>query len=86
MVKKKLTPVGFKIFERLCKYFEPIDIICVVRRSQTSNTGIWYNRAIRFNFYLRGFKYLLLMRKTFPKEQMKKGERKIEWTHYERKK
>ncbi|MEW6102837.1 MAG: DNA methyltransferase [bacterium] len=85
-VKKRFTPVGLKIFERLCKYFEPLDIICVVRRGQTSNTGIWYNRAIRFNFYLRGFKYLLLMRKTLPKEQMKEGERKIEWRYYERKK
>lgn len=86
-VKKKFTPVGFKVFERLCKYFEPIDIICVVRRGQTSNTGIWYNRAIRFNFYLRGFKYLLLMRKPSPKDlQMKNKKREIRWTHYERKK
>ncbi|MGQ9465196.1 MAG: DNA methyltransferase [bacterium] len=84
-VKKKFTPVGFKIYERLCKYFEPVDIICVVRRGQTSNTGIWYNRAIRFNFYLRGFKYLLLMRKSSDKD-FKKEERKIIWTHYERKK
>jgi DNA modification methylase len=35
-VKKKFTPVGFRIFERLCKYFEPVDIICVARRNQTS--------------------------------------------------
>ena len=85
-VKKKFTPVGFKVYERLCKYFEPVDIICVVRRGQTSNTGVWYNRAIRFNFYLRGFKYLLLMHKPFLKEQPKENERKIKWTHYERKK
>lgn len=85
-VKKKFTPVGFKIFDRLCKYFEPVDIVCVVRRGQTSNTGVWYNRAIRFNFYLRGFKYLLLMRKPSLKEQTKEGERKIQWIHYERRK
>jgi len=85
-VKKKFTPVGFKIFEKLCKYFEPVDIICVVRRGQTSNTGVWYNRAIRFNFYLRGFKYLLLMRKPFTDVEIEKSERKIKWTHYERKK
>lgn len=85
-VKKKFTPVGFKVFERLCKYFEPIDIICVVRRGQTSNTGIWYNRAIRFNFYLRGFKYLLLMRKPSPEDlQTKYEERTIKWTYYKRK-
>ncbi len=85
-VKKKFTPVGFKVYERLCKYFEPVDIICVVRRGQTSNTGIWYNRAIRFNFYLRGFKYLHIMRKPYPEEDKKERNRKINWTQYERKK
>ncbi|MCX7965421.1 MAG: DNA methyltransferase [Syntrophorhabdaceae bacterium] len=82
-VKKRFTPVGFKVYERLCKYFEPIDIICVARRNQTSNTGIWHNRAIRFNFYLRGFKYLLLMKKPQEKE-LKNLTRKTEWTQYRR--
>jgi len=82
-VKKKFTPVGLKVYQRLEKYFEPVDIICVVRRGQTSNTGVWYNRAIRFNFFLRGFKYLLLMKK--PVEGEKKYEnREIKWTHYKR--
>jgi DNA modification methylase len=81
-VKKKFTPVGFLIYDHLCKYFEPLDIVCVVRRSQTSNTGIWYNRAIRFNFYLRGFKYLFIMRKAT--ETTKEKKRKIRWTHYAR--
>lgn len=83
-VKKKFTPVGFRIFERLCKYFEPVDIICVVRRGQTSNTGVWYNRAIRFNFYLRGFKYLHIMRKPDIKTKESKTKRKINWTQYHR--
>lgn len=84
-VKKKFTPVGFKIYERLCKYFETVDIICVARRGQTSNTGIWYNRAIRFNFYLRGFKYLFLMRKPLNASKDKKSApRKILWTRYSR--
>lgn len=81
-VKKKFTPVGFKIYERLTKYFEPIDIICVARRNQTSNTGIWYNRALRFNFFLRGFKYLLIMKKTTPDSAH--STREIKWTHYKR--
>jgi len=85
-VKKKFTPVGFKVFERLCKYFEPVDIICVARRGQTSNTGVWYNRAIRFNFYLRGFKYLHIMRKADKSNNENSGNRKINWTQYERKK
>jgi len=63
--KKKtgFIPVGFKVYQGLCKYFETVDIINVVRRNQTSNTGIWHKRARQFNFYLRGFKYLFIMRK-----------------------
>jgi len=61
--KKKFVPVGFKLYEILTKYFEQIDLVCVSRHNQTSNTPIWHERAKRFNFYLRGFKYLLIMRK-----------------------
>jgi len=82
-VKKKFTPVGFRIFERLCKYFEPVDIICVARRNQTSNTAIWHNRALRFNFYLRGFKYLFIVRK-FSQETLKREKRQIKWNQYKR--
>lgn len=84
-VKKIFTPVGFKIYQKLCKYFDTVDIICVVRRSQTSNTGIWYGRALRFNFYLRGFKYLLIMRKQSEQSENNR-KRKIEWVQYPRKK
>jgi len=81
-VKKKFTPVGFYIYQSLCKYFETVDVVCVTRRSQTSNTGIWHNRALRFNFYLRGFKYLFIMRKQANKPAQK---RNIIWAHYPRK-
>jgi DNA modification methylase len=81
-VKKEFTPVGIKIYDRLCKYFEPVDTICVTRRGQCSHTGLWYNRARRFNFYLRGFKYLFIMRKTSKKGSSEP--RKIEWAHYPR--
>lgn len=57
-------PVGFKIYNMLSELFNPIDVICVVRRNQTSNTGLWHKRAREFNFYLRGFKYLFIMQKT----------------------
>jgi len=82
-VKKQHTPVGFKIYERLCKYFEPVDVVCVVRRGQTSNTGIWFSRARRFNFFLRGFKYLIIMRKPSPKRKRAK-KRDVNWTQYKR--
>jgi DNA modification methylase len=82
-VKKKFTPVGFKVYQRLSKYFETVDIICVVRRGQASHTGLWYNRARRFNFFLRGFKYLFIMRK--PSEKPEKPEqRAVKWAYYER--
>ncbi len=57
-------PVGFRVYNMLSKYFKPIDVICVVRRNQTSNTGLWHRRAREFNFYLRGYKYLFIMQKT----------------------
>jgi len=82
-VKKKFTPVGFKVYEGLSKYFETVDIICVVRRGQASHTALWFNRARRFNFYLRGFKYLFIMRKPSdgPSEPEKRA---VKWAYYER--
>lgn len=82
-VRKKFTPVGLKIYERLCRHFEPVDIICVSRRSQSSNTGVWQNRARRFNFYLRGFKYLIIVRKKTG-EEISSEPRKITWARYKR--
>jgi len=84
-VKNKFTPVGFKLYERLDRYFETVDVICVTRRGQSSNTGLWYNRARRFNFYLRGFKYLFIMRKPSDEAKMRE-DRKIQWNFYERRK
>ena len=83
-VKKRFTPVGFKVYQRLTKYFEPLDVVCVVRRSQTSNTGFWHTRAIRFNFFLRGFKYLHVMKKPEPEPRQSNRNRKVKWTHYKR--
>jgi DNA modification methylase len=81
-VKKKFTPVGFRVHGCLSKYFDTVDVVCVARRSQTSNTGIWRSRALRFNFYLRGFKYLFIMRKLADEEQPTK--RKVNWKNYSR--
>lgn len=83
-VKKRFTPVGFKLYERLCKYFETVDVICVVRRGQSSNTGLWHNRARRFNFYLRGFKYLFIMRKPSIETDKEQQNRLVRWARYER--
>lgn len=83
-VQKKFTPVGLLLYQRLSKYFETVDIICVVRRGQSSHTSLWYNRARRFNFYLRGFKYLFIMRKSSPEKGKTEKPRIITWTYYER--
>lgn len=83
-VKKRFRPVGFKVYQRLSRYFETVDIISVVRRGQASHTALWYNRARRFNFFLRGFKYLFIMRKSEDKKAEKAKPREIKWTKYER--
>jgi len=83
-VKHKYTPVGFHIYERLCKYFEPVDLICVARRSQSSNTGMWHDRARRFNFYLRGFKHLIIVQKRLEQPRSGAGSRRVTWARYGR--
>lgn len=82
-VKRKFTPVGFKIYEMLVDKaaFEPIDVVCVTRRNQSSNTGVWHYRAKKFNFFLRGFKYLILMRKPYAKEAERPNS-KVKWAKY----
>ena len=60
---RKFVPVGFRMYSILEKYFKPVDIICIARHNQTSNTLIWHARARKYNFYLRGFKYLIIMQK-----------------------
>lgn len=81
-------PVGFKVYERLTKYFEPLDIVCVVRRNQSSNTPFWHSKAIQHNFYLRGFKYLIIVRKPGDEKQGQIKNQiknlKIKWNYYER--
>jgi len=83
-VKGNFTPVGFKIWNRLAKYFKPVDIVVVARRNQASNTPFWINKALQYNFYLRGFKYLLIFKKTAFKAFKNAKSQKIKWSYYER--
>jgi len=82
-VKGRFTPVGFKVYQKLTKYFDTVDVICIARRGQASHTGLWYNRARRFNFFLRGFKYLFIMRKPSG-EPVKSEQRMVKWKYYDR--
>jgi len=57
------TPVGFRTYERLQRLFSPLEIVCLARRNDRSGNPMWEHRARTRGFYLRGFKYLFLMRK-----------------------
>ena len=83
-VKRKFTPVGFKIYQMLVDNvkFEPIDLISVTRRNQSSNTRIWHYRAQKFNFFLRGFKYLILAKKPDGKVENSNSATKVKWQRY----
>lgn len=79
--KGVFIPVGFRVYEILDSYFKPVDIVVVVRRNQASNTPFWHSKALQHNFYLRGFKYLLIFKKA---EKEVKGNLNIRWKFYER--
>jgi len=83
-VKKKFTPVGFKIYDMLVSKvgFEPVDLVCVARRNQSSNTGLWHYRARKFNFYLRGFKHLIIVRKLDSENNKPRKRSKANWKKY----
>jgi DNA modification methylase len=57
------TPVGFRLLTVLERVFEPIDTIALVRHNDRSASPMWEHRARRFNFFLRGFKFLFILRK-----------------------
>jgi adenine-specific DNA-methyltransferase len=56
-------PIGFELFARLKKFFQPVDIVAVVRHNKTLEMGNYRNAAEQQNFFLRGFNYLFIMRK-----------------------
>lgn len=61
--RRTFVPVGFRTYERLLRHFGPIDIVCLARRNDRSANPMWEHRARSRGFYLRGFKYLFLLRK-----------------------
>lgn len=56
-------PIGFELFSILRKHFKPIDIIAVVRHNAKLQKGNWNKAAREQNYFLRGFNYLLIMKK-----------------------
>ena len=60
---KGFYPIGFELFSRLRKRFEPVDIVSVMRHNKTLEMGNYRRAAEEGNFFLRGFNYLFIMRK-----------------------
>lgn len=60
---KPFMPLGFELFRRMCRLFEPVDIVAVVRRNKKLDLNHWHTAAAEGNFFLRGFNYLFILRK-----------------------
>jgi len=60
---RRFMPIGFELFARLRERFVPVDIVAVVRHNQKLRRGSWRKAAEEGNFFLRGFNYLLIMKK-----------------------
>lgn len=61
--KKGFAPVGFGLASSLTRYFELLDVVCVVRHNKTLAMGNFHKAADEGNFFLRGFNYLFIARK-----------------------
>ena len=62
---KGFYPLGFELFDRMRKAgLEPVDVIAVVRHNKTLEMGNYRKAAEEGNFFLRGFNYLFIMRKS----------------------
>lgn len=59
----EFMPIGFELFGIMRKYFVPVDVVSVVRHNQKLAHGNWHKAAEEGNFFLRGFNYLLIMKK-----------------------
>jgi len=59
----RFRPVGFRVFAILSNYFEPVDVVILVRHHDSGSDPMWEHRARKRNFFLRGFKYLFIVRK-----------------------
>jgi SAM-dependent methyltransferase len=62
--KNDFMPIGFELFALMREKFQPVDIISVVRHNQKLQRGNWRKAAEEGNFFLRGFNYLFIMKKS----------------------
>lgn len=60
---RPFMPIGFELFAIMREYFKPVDVISVVRNNAKLRKGNWHKAAEEGNYFLRGFNYLLIMKK-----------------------
>jgi hypothetical protein len=56
-------PIGFEMFSMLREFFQPVDIISVVRHNAKLGQGQRAKAAQEGNYFDRGFNYLFIMKK-----------------------
>jgi len=61
--KRGFHPLGFELFEMALPKFLPVDIVAVTRHNRTLEMGNYRKAADEGGFFLRGFNYLLLLRR-----------------------
>ena len=62
--KRGFYPLGFELFEMArSSKFIPLDVVAVVRHNRTLEMGNYRKAADEGGFFLRGFNYLLLLRR-----------------------
>ncbi len=59
-------PIGFRLFAMLERRFQTADIVCVMRHNKSLKRRHWHTEAISGNYFLRGFNYLFIMKKSGP--------------------
>lgn len=57
------APIGFELFAMMTRVLKPIDIVAVSRQNAKLERGNWHKAAAEENFFLRGFNYLLIVKK-----------------------
>lgn len=79
---KAFCPIGFELFLRMSRLFEPVDIIAVTRHNKKLKRNHWHTSAIEGNYFLRGFNYLFIMKKISSAESAQKHDSAGSLSHY----
>jgi len=61
---KGFVPIGIDLFQLLRKKLEPVDVVSVVRHNRTLEQLTHRKAAVEGNYFLRGFNYLFVFRKS----------------------